>query len=143
MSNVALLFLSDPPLNRVFQPISFSKVAGPGLRLGWISCNSVFQDRFLRLGETTTQVPCNISQAMMASYLSPENWGLGGWLRWCFAVRLEYQRKRDFFLDNLGSNIGHELVSTTPAGGGMFQCRPAPALYVFHAAARLTHSSYL
>ncbi len=38
------------------------------------------------------------------------------------AVRLEYEMKRNFFLDTLAKHVPTDLVSTIPAGGGMFQC---------------------
>ena len=39
----------------------------------------------------------------------------------CLAVRLEYQMKRDFFLDCVAKYWDPQLVSTKPCGGGMFQ----------------------
>ncbi len=37
------------------------------------------------------------------------------------AVRLEYQTKRDFFIDCIAKYCDPKLVSTKPCGGGMFQ----------------------
>lgn len=71
--------------------------------------------------ETSTQVPSNLGQAVLASYLSDDHWGITGFIRWQWAVRLEYQAKRDFLLDCLAKYVPKELVTTTPCGGGMFQ----------------------
>ncbi|WVR08403.1 hypothetical protein IAU60_005458 [Kwoniella sp. DSM 27419] len=111
-------FLSRDVDGRVIRIDTFSKVFGPG---GWISANSRFVERFLRIGETTTQVPNGLSQSVLASYLSDEHWGIGGFIRWMWGVRLEYQEKRDFFLDKLAEHVPNDLVTTVPCGGGMFQ----------------------
>ncbi|WVQ95770.1 hypothetical protein IAU59_002869 [Kwoniella sp. CBS 9459] len=111
-------FLSRDVDGRVIRIDTFSKVFGPGVRLGWITANSVFIERLL---QTTTQVPNGLSQAVLASYLSDKHWGIGGFIRWMWSVRLEYQQKRDYFLDRLGQYVPEDLVTTVPCGGGMFQ----------------------
>ncbi|WVF68081.1 hypothetical protein IAT40_002844 [Kwoniella sp. CBS 6097] len=127
-------FLSRDVDGRVIRIDTFSKVFGPGVRLGWITANSVFVERLLRIGgecrrplantnkvETTTQVPNGLSQAVLASYLSDKHWGTGGFIRWMWGVRLEYQQKRDYLLDRLAHFVPEDLVTTVPCGGGMFQ----------------------
>ncbi|WRT70459.1 uncharacterized protein IL334_007457 [Kwoniella shivajii] len=114
-------FLSRDVDGRVVRIDTFSKVFGPGVRLGWVTANSQFVERLLRIGETTTQVPNGLSQAVLASYLSDKHWGIGGFIRWMWGVRLEYQKKRDYFLDKLAIHVSSELVSTVPCGAGMFQ----------------------
>ncbi|GFZ49099.1 hypothetical protein JCM24511_06849 [Saitozyma sp. JCM 24511] len=114
-------YLSRDVDGRVVRIDTFSKVFGPGMRMGWVSCNSVFMERLMRIGETSTQVPSNLGQAVLASYLSDDHWGITGFIRWQWAVRLEYQAKRDFLLDCLAKYVPKELVTTTPCGGGMFQ----------------------
>ncbi|ORY25323.1 pyridoxal phosphate-dependent transferase [Naematelia encephala] len=114
-------YLSRDVDGRVVRIDTFSKVYGPGIRMGWVSCNSLFAERLMRIGETSTQVPNNLAQAVLASYLSPEHWGVSGFIRWMWAVRLEYQTKRDIFLDCFNKYCPPELVSTKPCGGGMFQ----------------------
>lgn len=67
-----------------------------------MTCNSSFAERYLRVGETNTQTPNGLGQSMLASYFDPTvGWGMGGMLRWIWSVRREYERKRDFFCDNL------------------------------------------
>lgn len=115
---------------------SFSKVFGPGIRLGWASASQQFVERLWRIGEVTTQTPNNMTQALLASYLAepsaiaaaaggaaPEQggWGLAGWLRWLHALRLSYEAKRDFFLDAFYRHVPQDIISTVPARGGMFQ----------------------
>ncbi|KAK8846884.1 hypothetical protein IAR55_005974 [Kwoniella newhampshirensis] len=127
-------FLSRDVDGRVLRIDTFSKVFGPGVRLGWISANSLFVERLLRIGgelhcdgswliglETTTQIPNGFSQAVLASYLSDKHWGIGGFIRWMWGVRLEYQQKRDFFLDKFAEYVPSEFVTTVPCGAGMFQ----------------------
>lgn len=123
---------------RVVRLDSFSKVFGPGMRLGWASASQQLIERLWRVGETTTQTPNNLAQALLASYLAepeqitaaagssspPANqggWGLSGWLRWLHALRLSYEAKRDTFLDAFHEHVPQDLVSTVPARGGMFQ----------------------
>nr|XP_019008024.1 uncharacterized protein I206_07192 [Kwoniella pini CBS 10737]OCF46805.1 hypothetical protein I206_07192 [Kwoniella pini CBS 10737] len=114
-------YLSRDVDGRVIRIDTFSKVFGPGVRLGWITANSTFIERILRIGETTTQVPNGLSQSVLASYLSDKHWGIGGFIRWMWGVRLEYQLKRDFFLDKLNEYVPKDLVTTVPCGAGMFQ----------------------
>ncbi|KAK4689309.1 hypothetical protein P7C73_g797, partial [Tremellales sp. Uapishka_1] len=114
-------YLSRDTEGRVVRIDTFSKIFGPGIRTGWIACNSLFAERLTRLGETSTQSPNNVGQAILASYLSPEHWGVSGFMRWMWAVRLEYQMKRDYFIDCLAKYCDPNLVSTRPCGGGMFQ----------------------
>ncbi|WWC88356.1 uncharacterized protein L201_003266 [Kwoniella dendrophila CBS 6074] len=114
-------YLSRDVDGRVIRIDTFSKVFGPGVRLGWITANSTFIERLLRIGETTTQVPNGLSQSVLASYLSDRHWGIAGFFRWMWGVRLEYQHKRDYFLDNLNEYVPKELVTTVPCGAGMFQ----------------------
>lgn len=122
---------------RVVRLDSFSKVFGPGMRLGWASASMQLVERLWRVGEVTTQTPNNMAQALLASYLAepgeiataagataPNNqggWGRSGWLRWLHALRLSYEAKRDFFLDAFYAHVPQDLISTTPARGGMFQ----------------------
>nr|XP_019051283.1 hypothetical protein I302_01732 [Kwoniella bestiolae CBS 10118]OCF30213.1 hypothetical protein I302_01732 [Kwoniella bestiolae CBS 10118] len=114
-------FLSRDVDGRVIRIDTFSKVFGPGVRLGWVTANSTFIERLLRIGETTTQVPNGLSQSVLASYLSDKHWGIGGFIRWMWGVRLEYQNKRDYFLDRLNEYVPKDLVTTVPCGAGMFQ----------------------
>lgn len=127
-------YLSRDTDGRVVRLDSFSKVFGPGMRLGWASASQQLVERLWRVGEVTTQTPNNLAQALLASYLADPSelpagdspgatggWGLSGWLRWIHGVRLAYQTKRDVFLDAFGQHVPQDLVSTQPAMGGMFQ----------------------
>ncbi|KAK4688974.1 hypothetical protein P7C73_g1142, partial [Tremellales sp. Uapishka_1] len=114
-------YLSRDVDGRVVRIDTFSKVFGPGLRIGWVTSNSAFTERLMRLGETSTQVPSNLSQAVVSSYLSEENWGISGWIRWSWAVRLEYELKRNFFLDSFAKYVNPAQASTVPCQAGMFQ----------------------
>lgn len=114
-------YLSRDVDGRVVRIDTVSKVFGPGMRIGWVSAQASIVERLMRIGETSTQVPNNLGQAVIASYLSDQHWGVGGWIRWTWGVRLEYQAKRDYFLDRLAEYVPAELVTTTPAMGGMFQ----------------------
>ncbi|RSH87373.1 Aromatic/aminoadipate aminotransferase 1 [Saitozyma podzolica] len=114
-------YLSRDIEGRVVRIDTFSKIFGPGIRTGWIQCNALFAERLMRLGEASTQSPNNVGQAILTSYLSPEHWGISGFMRWMWAVRLEYQMRRDYFIDCMAKYCDPDLVSTKPCGGGMFQ----------------------
>jgi DNA-binding transcriptional MocR family regulator len=88
------------------------------LSQGWVTSNSSFAERFLRVGETNTQTPNGLGQSVLASYFDPTvGWGMGGMLRWIWSVRREYERKRDFFCDNLCVPQGDRpLARLHPAG---------------------------
>ena len=79
-------YLSRDIEGRVLRIDTFSKVFGPGMRSGWVSCNSLFMERLMRVGETSTQVPNNLGQAVLASYLSEEHWGVAGFIRWMWGA---------------------------------------------------------
>lgn len=124
---------------RVVRLDSFSKVFGPGMRLGWASASMQLVERLWRVGEVTTQTPNNLAQALLASYLAEPGaapaatgggaacgaeqggWGLSGWVRWLHALRLTYEGKRDVFVDAFRAHVPAGLVATAPARGGMFQ----------------------
>lgn len=128
-----------------------------------MTCNSSFAERYLRVGETNTQTPNGLGQSMLASYFDPTvGWGMGGMLRWIWSVRREYERKRDFFCDNLcvtfllaydcsllltvrftdalddhrAKFCDTKYARTVPARGGMFQVRPTLSSTFFSASRR-------
>ncbi|KAK0453901.1 pyridoxal phosphate-dependent transferase [Armillaria borealis] len=84
---------------RVIRLDTFSKTVAPGCRLGWYTCNPQFAERLERAGETGTAAPCGFSQVMVASLLL--NWHYEGYIRWLRALRLQYQQRRDAFIDAL------------------------------------------
>ena len=43
-------YLSRDTEGRVVRIDTFSKIFGPGIRTGWIQCNSLFAERLMRLG---------------------------------------------------------------------------------------------
>lgn len=111
------------------------------MRLGWVTSNASFVEKYIRIGETTTQglytsLSCSqtylwlirflhpaangLAQATISNFLSPTHgWGVTGFLRWIFAVRLDYQEKRDFYLDNLAKYVSPNWCSTVSAKGGV------------------------
>jgi aromatic amino acid aminotransferase I len=51
-------YLSRDIDGRVVRVDTFSKVAGPGLRLGWVTANEAFAERILRIGTSFTYGGC-------------------------------------------------------------------------------------
>ncbi|KAF8915874.1 pyridoxal phosphate-dependent transferase [Mucidula mucida] len=96
---------------RVIRLDTFSKTVAPGCRLGWFTCNPLFAERLERAGETSTQSPCGFGQGMVAALLL--HWHFEGYIRWLQALRLQYQARRDFFLDSLATEFHLDLAIGT------------------------------
>jgi len=92
---------------RVIRLDSFSKTIAPGCRMGWFTCNPIFAERLERQSETTTQGPCGFSQAFVVKLML--EWQYKGYLRWLKALCMQYQRRRDFFIDCLHEHFTLEL----------------------------------
>lgn len=71
----------------------------PGVRLGWFTCNRTFAERLLRVGETATQAPCGLSQALVTQLLL--TWKPDGYIRWLRGLGQQYTDRRDYFIDLL------------------------------------------
>ena len=56
------------------------QTVAPGVRLGWFTCNPMFAERLERQGETSTQSPCGLGQALVTKLLS--TWKYEGYIRW-------------------------------------------------------------
>ena len=55
---------------RVAQCDSFSKIVFPNARLGWVTLNPLFKERYERLSEVTTQMGTGPNQAFFAQLLT-------------------------------------------------------------------------
>ncbi|KAG7449369.1 PLP-dependent transferase [Guyanagaster necrorhizus] len=99
IAQLAPSFLKFDYQGRVIRLDTFSKTIAPGCRLGWFTCSPQFAERLERAGETSTQAPCGFAQVMVTSLLL--NWHYEGYIRWLRALRLQYQQRRDAFIDAL------------------------------------------
>ncbi len=83
---------------RVIRLDSLSKIIAPGMRLGWFTCNALFQHHLEALADSSVQQPHGMGQLYLAELLSPapRGWGFEGYIQWCKQVALEYQRKKGF-----------------------------------------------
>ncbi|KAF9651722.1 PLP-dependent transferase [Thelephora ganbajun] len=84
---------------RVIRLDTFSKTVAPGVRLGWFTCNTIFAERLLRQGETSTQAPCGLGQALVAQLLI--TWKPDGYIRRLRGLGQQYTDRRDHFIDLL------------------------------------------
>ena len=91
------------------------------MRLGWITCNSLFSRKLEILTDNSTQHPHGLGQSLMAEILAPSGWGMNGYFRWLWGLRNEYERKRNFFFKTFQREIGvHGFASTNLPIAGMF-----------------------
>ncbi|CAI4210338.1 unnamed protein product [Parascedosporium putredinis] len=106
-------FLSIDVDGRVVRLDTFSKTVAPGCRLGWITAQPAFIERYVRITETSTQQPSGFVQSMIAQLLlghqtetvarflslgSKERqtfagWSTDGWVRWLAGLRGSYERR--------------------------------------------------
>ncbi|KAJ2894314.1 hypothetical protein MKZ38_007730 [Zalerion maritima] len=108
-------YLSIDVSGRVVRLDTFSKTVAPGCRLGWITAQPAFVDRFLRITESSTQQPSGFVQSMVASLvlgtqpaaataafnslaaaedkIAFEGWDTSGWVRWLAGLRGQYERR--------------------------------------------------
>lgn len=112
---------------RVLRMDSFSKVAVPGSRLGWVTGPEQIIERYIRHGETCNQGPSGISQVLLHKLLD-ESWGHEGYLRWLMRLRGEYTRRRDVMMTACEDSLPREVVSWTPPRAGMFVSAYLPIL---------------
>lgn len=112
-------FLSLDTDGRVMRLDSFSKVIGPGMRVGWITASEQIAERFVRSQEVSVQNPSGPSQLILFKLLE-EAWGHAGYLDWLIYIRLEYTRRRDNMLDACEKYLPPEVASWTPPMAGMF-----------------------
>ena len=93
---------------RVIRLDTFSKTVAPGCRLGWITAQPEFIDKFLPITETSTQQPSGFVQSMIAELIiGPQSnkdggkggnkdgsgWKTDGWVRWLEGLRGNYERR--------------------------------------------------
>ncbi|SCU95326.1 LADA_0G14972g1_1 [Lachancea dasiensis] len=108
VKSLAKSFISLDTEGRVIRMDSFSKVLGPGTRLGWIVASAKILKAYLQLHEMTIQNPSGFSQSIVAGTLN--RWGQGGFLDWLIGMRREYNEKRDVAIDAL-----YEYIPESPA----------------------------
>lgn len=80
----------------------------PGLRLGWITSQPAFHTHLVKFIDLSTQHPSGLPQVLVTQLLGPHGWQLSGFDRWVRSLRLDYQRRRDFFL----RLFAHEVASS-------------------------------
>lgn len=84
---------------------TFSKVASPGLRLGFILANKYFTTRLANINNMTNRNPSGPSQAVLNNLLNdlcysyketkPDALFIDGWINWCMKVAGEYTHRRN------------------------------------------------
>ncbi|KAJ1978394.1 hypothetical protein H4R35_001925 [Dimargaris xerosporica] len=118
MSNLIPSFLRLDVDGRVIRMDSFSKLMGPGLRLGWVTASAKFCHYLQLRGETTTQSPAGLSQALVTELLT-HKWGDAGWAGHVQRIQEHYTQKRDHFLDMVEKHL-KGLVDYVAPEAGMF-----------------------
>ncbi|SCU97839.1 LAMI_0F11672g1_1 [Lachancea mirantina] len=119
VASMAKSFISIDTEGRVVRLDSFSKVLGPGTRLGWIVGSKQILDAYKMLHEMTIQNPSGFSQSIVAGTLN--RWGQEGFLDWLIGLRREYNEKRDAAIDALYEYLPRSsFININPPIAGMF-----------------------
>ncbi|KAF9246413.1 pyridoxal phosphate-dependent transferase [Melanogaster broomeanus] len=106
---------------RVCRVDSFSKVIGPGMRLGWITSSSMFREQLVHYTDSGPQHPHAFGQAFVCELLGEYGWQIDGFSRWLQSLRLDYQRRRDLMLQIFRREVEPTGYATiTCPEGGMF-----------------------
>ncbi|KAK9325613.1 pyridoxal phosphate-dependent transferase [Lipomyces orientalis] len=111
--------LSIDTQGRVLRLDSFSKVAAPGLRCGWITGSDRFVERVLRHNEVGLQFPSGASMAVLHSMLT-EAWGQDGYLDWLVNLRAEYTSRRNTLVSAMDKFLPREVCDWVVPSAGMF-----------------------
>ncbi|KAK1834825.1 pyridoxal phosphate-dependent transferase [Podospora conica] len=104
---------------RVIRLDSFSKVAVPGARLGWITASAQIIERYERHAEVASQGPSGFSQVLLWRLLD-QGWGHEGYLRWLMRLRGRYAKRRDVLVGACEGELPREVVSWGGTRAGMF-----------------------
>ncbi|KAL5624566.1 hypothetical protein BROUX41_004626 [Berkeleyomyces rouxiae] len=127
-------FLQFDTEGRVIRLDTFSKTIAPGCRMGWITTQPAFIDRFMRITEVTTQQPSGFVQSMVAELLLGEQpnatmsafqrltrreqasfsgWNMDGWVRWLAGLNGVYERRMSC-MSRILDNGAYQLKQSTP-----------------------------
>ncbi|KAM0570526.1 hypothetical protein ACHAP9_003865 [Verticillium nonalfalfae] len=126
-------YLSIDVDGRVIRLDTFSKTIAPGCRLGWITAQPEFIERFTRITETTTQQPSGFVQGLVSELIigsQPDaqaayaalpaaqrpafaSWDTSGWVRWLAGLRGQYERRMCRMARILDAGA-HQLKQSTP-----------------------------
>ncbi|KAI2623446.1 aromatic amino acid aminotransferase 1 [Xylaria nigripes] len=118
---------------RVVRLDTFSKTVAPGCRLGWVTSTPEICDRYVRVGEASTQQPSGFVQSIIAENImgpQPEaaaafasrssrdranftGWKMEGWVRWLAGLRGEYERRMNT-MSSLLEEHAYQLKQSTP-----------------------------
>ncbi|KAK9365216.1 pyridoxal phosphate-dependent transferase [Lipomyces kononenkoae] len=119
VSSLVPSMLSLDTQGRVLRLDSFSKVAAPGMRCGWITGSERFVERVLRHNEVGLQFPSGLSMAVLHGMLV-EGWGQDGYLDWLVNLRAEYTNRRNALLNAMDKYLPREVCNWVVPSAGMF-----------------------
>ncbi|SPN97246.1 related to aromatic amino acid aminotransferase I [Cephalotrichum gorgonifer] len=139
-------FLSIDVDGRVVHLDTFSKTVAPGCRLGWITAQPRFIERYGRISETAAQQPSGFVQAMMAQLLLGQQtetirtffsltpterktftgWSMAGWVRWLEGLRGVYERRMVRMCTIL--DAAKDGIRDVPAGGDSVMVFKSPVM---------------
>ena len=116
LKNLPTSFLSLDVDGRVIRIDTLSKIIAPGMRLGWISAQVPFIEKFNILQECTTQSPSGLSQSIFLGLIN--HWGEHGFDDHIRQMQLHYCKQRDVLIKEIHANFApNECFFVVPTCG--------------------------
>ena len=103
---------------------TFSKVLGPGLRLGWIIANEYMIDQLALVKERTNLFTQSLGQLVMTEFIRS-----GAYDRHAELVRKEHGRRCDAFFESMHRHLRSQISLAPKPSGGIYAWGRLPGGY--------------
>lgn len=90
------------------------------MRLGWITCNLLFQEKLVTYTDSGVQHPHAFGQVFISEMLGIRGWQTEGFVTWVKSLCQDYQRRRNLLLDVFRREVEPSHASASAPQAGMF-----------------------